>query len=101
MKPIFLIALLIISRAAYADNLPAFSLQPANQTVSPGSTATFVAAATGATIYQWRFNGADISGATSATLQVPNAQTTNGGYYNVIAKNARSGGRKIRGTGMS
>lgn len=88
MKPIFLIVLLMISRVIFADNLPVFSLQPANQTVSPGGTATLVSLATGATSYQWRFNGADISGATGATLQVANAQTTNGGYYNVIAKNA-------------
>ena len=88
MKPILLIVLLMVSRVVFADNLPVFSGQPANQTVSPGSMATFAAAATGATSYQWRFNGADISGATVATLQVANAQTTNSGYYNVIAKNS-------------
>lgn len=88
MKPICLIVLLMVSRVVLADNLPVFTLQPINQLVSPGGTATFVAAATGATSYQWRFNGADISSATGATLQVASAQTTNSGYYNVIAKNA-------------
>ena len=50
--------------------------------------ATFNVTATSASSYQWRFNGADIFNATNATLQVANSQTTNIGYYNVIAKNS-------------
>jgi hypothetical protein len=88
MKTISLIFLLMVSRLAFADSLPVFSLQPTNQTVFPGSTATLVSSATGAAGYQWRFNGADIAGATSAMLQVVNVRPTNSGYYNVIAKNS-------------
>ena len=45
-------------------------------------------AATGTTSFQWRFNGADISGATNSTLQLANVQTTNVGYYMAVAQNA-------------
>ena len=78
----------MVAQLGFAQILPVFTLQPTNQTVFPGGTATFVAAATGATSYQWLFNGTNISGATSPTLQVVSAQTTNTGYYMVIAKNA-------------
>lgn len=78
----------MLSHVVFADGLPVFTLQPTNQTVLPGSTATFVAAATGATSYQWLFNGTNISGANGATLQIVNAQTTDTGYYLVIAKNS-------------
>jgi len=88
MKLFILLCLLLLGPKMLADTLPVFTVQPTNQIVSPGSTATLVAAATGATSYQWRFNGADIIGATGAALQVVNAQTTNAGYYLAIAKNA-------------
>jgi hypothetical protein len=87
MKALFLVALVLVSRMAFADSLPVFALQPSNQTVSPGNTATFTTSFTGATSYQWLFNGTNIPGATGATLQVVNAQSTNCGYYSVIAKN--------------
>lgn len=87
MKPIFLIALLMISRMAFADGLPVFSLQPTNQIVTPGSTVTLAASATDATSYQWRFNGANIPGATSTALQITNVQGTNSGYYVALAIN--------------
>src|ERR1700693_4418451 len=88
MKSIFLIALLMFSRMAFADGLPVFSVQPTNQIVVPGSTVSLTALATGATSYQWRFNGVDISGATGATLQIANVQTTNSGYYLAVAMNS-------------
>lgn len=88
MKPIFLVVFLTFMPLCRADSLPVFTLQPTNQLVTPGSTVTFNALATGATCYQWRFNGADILGATNAVLQILNAQTTNSGYYNVIAQSS-------------
>jgi len=78
----------LLMQAVFADGLPVITVQPANQTVARGSTATLAVTATGATSYQWRFNGADISGATSSTLQVANVQPANTGYYMVVAKNA-------------
>src|SRR5207253_468436 len=53
---------------------PAITLQPQGQTVVQGDTATFSVAATGTgpLSYQWRFNDADIGGATGATLPLAN-----------------------------
>jgi hypothetical protein len=88
MKLRFIIGLCLSSQAIFADGLPVITVQPTNQIVSPGGTATLVVTATGATSFQWRFNGTDILGATNSTLQIVNVQTTNSGYYLVVAKNA-------------
>ncbi|MCX8517132.1 MAG: hypothetical protein ORN29_03565, partial [Rhodoferax sp.] len=52
---------------------PAFSIQPVNQSVVTGSSATFTVTATGSAplAYQWKKNGADISGASSSTYTTP------------------------------
>jgi Putative Ig domain/PA14 domain len=52
---------------------PTITTQPANRTVTVGATAAFsVVAAGNATLtYQWRKNGANISGATSANYTTP------------------------------
>ncbi|HLX70384.1 MAG TPA: immunoglobulin domain-containing protein [Verrucomicrobiae bacterium] len=89
MKSLFFaLAILVVCFSSRADSLPAFTTQPTNQNVLQGNTATFSVAATAATSFQWRFNGTDISGATNSTLQVPNVQTNNSGYYMVVAENA-------------
>jgi hypothetical protein len=79
---------------------PAISVQPpTNQTVGVGSTATLSVTATGTPplSYQWQFdgspltngvqNGAQISGATNATLTITNVQLANTGTYLVIVTN--------------
>jgi hypothetical protein len=93
MKSGLIIGLCLFSQVVLANGLPAITVQPASQplwsqVVSPGNTATLEVTATGATGFQWRFNGADISGATNSTLQIPSAQTSDSGYYNVVVKNA-------------
>lgn len=88
MKRIILLSLLMLSRIAFAQSLPVITASPTNLTVIPGNTATFSVTATGATGYQWRFNGVDISGGTNATLSVANAQTANSGYYLAVVKNS-------------
>jgi len=88
MKTIIGLVLLTMASLGFAQSLPVITLSPTNTTVNPGSTATFSVTATGATGYQWMFNTNIITGATSATLQIPNAQATNCGYYSVIVKNA-------------
>ena len=68
----------------------AITSQPSSQSITAGSTANFGVTATfgtpfpGAPRYQWRKNGVDISGATSALLAVSNAQTSDAGAYTVL-----------------
>jgi hypothetical protein len=52
---------------------PVITAQPANQSVVAGQTATFAVTATGtgALTYQWKKNGAAISGATAASYTTP------------------------------
>ena len=61
---------------------PTITVQPANQTVTAGATATFSVTATGSGLtYQWRRNGTNISGATSSSYTTP-ATTVSGGSAN-------------------
>ncbi|CAB4159901.1 Fibronectin type III [uncultured Caudovirales phage] len=61
---------------------PSITVQPANQTVTAGATATFSVTATGSGLtYQWRRNGTNISGATSSSYTTP-ATTVSGGSAN-------------------
>lgn len=78
---------LFATATLFADTLPIISAAPQSITVAPGSNAVLSVTASGASSYQWRFNGADISGAIGASLTVTNAQLSNSGYY-VIAKNS-------------
>ena len=66
-----------------------FTVQPTNQSVLLGATATFWAGANAypQPYYQWYFNGKSIPGATSSSLQIWNAQLTNAGTYWVVLSN--------------
>ncbi|MFM2295150.1 MAG: hypothetical protein RLZZ350_1563, partial [Verrucomicrobiota bacterium] len=68
---------------------PAITAQPVSQAALATSNATFTVTATGtATLaYQWRFNGAGISGANNSSLTVSNVNQTNVGNYDVIVTN--------------
>jgi len=65
---------------------PAITTQPYPQTVNAGSSSTFSVAASGSgsLSYQWLFNGAAISGATSATLTLNSVAATAAGAYSVV-----------------
>jgi N-acetylmuramoyl-L-alanine amidase len=70
---------------------PAITTQPASQTVSSGTTATLSVVATpNISSYQWRKNGANISGATAASLVFNNVQQTDAGTYSVLVRNGIS-----------
>lgn len=69
---------------------PTITSQPVKQTLTAGATATFTVTATGTPVptYQWRKDGAAISGATSATLTIDSVTTANAGSYTVVVTNA-------------
>ncbi len=69
---------------------PTITTQPANQSVTVGSTATFsvVAAGSAPLGYQWSRNGAAISGATSASYTTPVLTAAdNGATFSVVVSN--------------
>jgi PKD repeat protein len=70
---------------------PTITTQPANRTVTVGQTASFsvVASGTAPLVYQWRKNGTNISGATSASYTTPATVTAdNGALFSVVVSNA-------------
>ena len=73
-----------------ASAAPTFSLQPASQTITNGSTIVFAAAASGVPTpsYQWRKNNVAIFGATNPTLVLFGASTADAGAYSVTATNS-------------
>lgn len=68
---------------------PLISIQPQNQNVLAGQTATFSVTASGTQPlnYQWLLGGTNLSGATTNPLVLPNVQSTNAGNYSVIITN--------------
>ena len=70
---------------------PSITTQPANKTVNPGETATFSVTATGRAPlrYQWRKNGVNITGATSASYTTPpTTAADNGSLFSVVVRNS-------------
>ncbi|MGD1031461.1 MAG: immunoglobulin domain-containing protein [Opitutaceae bacterium] len=63
--------------------LSAPQIQPSSQSVSAGTNVTLSVIATGATGYQWQFEGANIAGATNSTLSMPSIGTYQAGAYTV------------------
>lgn len=69
---------------------PTITQQPQGGTVSRGDNAVFTVAATGTAPlnYQWRFNGNNISGATTSVFTKINVEPTDAGSYSVVVSNA-------------
>ena len=65
---------------------PVILSQPESLSVNEGQTANFSLVATGTppVVYQWRFNGAALSGATNTTLTLSNVQLAAAGAYDAI-----------------
>jgi GH25 family lysozyme M1 (1,4-beta-N-acetylmuramidase) len=70
-----------------AANDPWVAQPPTSLTVTAGSNANFATVAVG-TSFQWQFNGANISGATTTSYTVTNAQTNNAGSYSCVITGA-------------
>ncbi|WP_284645292.1 immunoglobulin domain-containing protein [Paenibacillus silviterrae] len=79
-----------------APMAPSITSQPNAATVTAGQTATFSVTANGDTplSYQWKkdgnalTDGGNISGATTATLSITNAQSSDAGSYTAVVTNA-------------
>jgi hypothetical protein len=69
---------------------PYVVLQPLSQSALVGQNVTLSVGVEGTPplAYQWRFDGAPISGATAATLTLPNVQLSQAGAYSVVITNA-------------
>ncbi|HWA84849.1 MAG TPA: family 16 glycosylhydrolase [Opitutus sp.] len=65
---------------------PAAATSPESQAVAAGGTASVsvVAAGLSAPSYQWRFNGADLTSATNATLSISNFGPAASGLYSAL-----------------
>ncbi len=75
------------SNATLLVGLPvAFTVQPVNQFVLPGTNVTLTAAAagTGTVRYQWRFEGTNIPNATNATYSFTGASLAQHGNFSVV-----------------
>lgn len=68
---------------------PGIVTQPQSQTVNVGDTVTFTVEAGGTEplSYQWRFNGANLEGATSSAFVIADVQEIHGGAYSVVVSN--------------
>lgn len=67
---------------------PRITQQPQTQTVFLGTPAIFTVKADGATATQWRRNGADITGATSASYTIPAVtQADNQASFTAVVRN--------------
>ncbi|MCX8518313.1 MAG: immunoglobulin domain-containing protein [Rhodoferax sp.] len=76
-----------------AATAPGITSQPVGQSVVAGKTATFSVLATGSAplAYQWKKNGADISGATNSTYTTPATSDADIGAvltYSVVVSNS-------------
>lgn len=70
---------------------PTITMQPANASVTAGTGASFVVAATGTAplAYQWQRNGVDIGGATAATFTIAaTSLADNGASFRAVVSNA-------------
>jgi len=78
--------------AAPGTGAPAIKSQPVNTNATGGQQVTFSVSATGAPplTYQWKKNGADIVGATSARYTTPAVTAgDNGAVYTVVVSNGQ------------
>jgi hypothetical protein len=68
---------------------PVFTAHPASAFRTVSSTAVFNASAAGTPplYFQWRLNGANLDGATNATLVLPNLQLSHAGTYQAVVFN--------------
>lgn len=75
-----------VGTSAEQSAVPVIAAQPRSQAVSSGTAATFSVSATSSLplTYQWKRNGADIPGATTAVLGIARVLAADAGNYTVV-----------------
>jgi subtilisin-like proprotein convertase family protein len=68
--------------------VPSVTSDPQNVNVCAGLPASFSVTATGATSYQWTFNGLPLNGATVATYSINSASAADAGTYVCVVTNS-------------
>ena len=78
-----------VAALTVTDSPPYIVNQPFSQSGYAGYSITLSVSARGSLplSYQWRFDGADIPGATNATLSLTNLSLAQAGYYHVVISN--------------
>jgi hypothetical protein len=78
-----------LSLETRSDGSPTITLQPQSQAVLAGAHPIFNIMANGTQPihYQWRLNGTDLAGATSAVLALNDVQPIDAGDYSVVVNN--------------
>ena len=71
---------------AVGPSAPVFSVEPVDIVTCNGSSAVFHVVVQGSMpfVYQWRWNGADIPGATDETFSIQHVSNENLGFYDVV-----------------
>jgi len=80
----------VLTVTGSSSGAPVITTQPTSQSVATGASVTFTVAVSGTApfSYQWKFNGNAISGATSSSFTINNAQSANAGIFSVTVGNA-------------
>ncbi len=70
--------------------LPLITTQPQSQFANPGNRVSLTVSAAGSVplVYQWRWYGTNLPGATTTTLTLSNVSSNNAGPYAVVVTNA-------------
>jgi uncharacterized delta-60 repeat protein len=78
-----------VSFVPFVFTPPVITAQPINVIANAQQSATFTVTATGTPplSYQWRKDGVNVTGATSASLTLSNVQTSQAGNYSVVITN--------------
>ncbi|HEX3029645.1 MAG TPA: immunoglobulin domain-containing protein, partial [Clostridia bacterium] len=82
-------AALTVTKATPVAEKPVIATSPQSQSVEAGHSITFSVTATGEGLsYQWKKDGVNINGATSAALTITNIQKSDEGSYTVLVSNS-------------
>lgn len=79
-----------ILSVASSSGAPAIVAQPASQSIALGASATLTVSVSGSGVmaYQWRHDGAAITGATAVSYTIASARLLDAGTYDVVVTNA-------------